>query len=304
MSDLLILPYASFGLSVFALPSHGSRNGWCGEWRMRICDNVKGHVDSSLDGASSAGKVVVQLFKASCGKISCPICYEKAIGKMAIRIEWKFQHFIDSQYVKHVTVSVPKELYGVDAKKLRVLAISMLKKVGAHGGCIVYHPWRQKCAECGSELEVEFGEKVCSECGSLFNVWVPSEHFHSICVGKINGRKVKELYDEKGWVVVNLGVRKSIRATAHYQLSHCGVAKGFSNVVWFGSMSRPKRKIPCLPPEKHECPICGEDMKKPPLDPWMVQLMKSGFMEDVEEGFYFADPEMFSYWDPWDGEGG
>lgn len=300
--DQGILPSRSFGVGVFSLPGHGNVSSWCGETRLRICDNVVGHVDESLDGSNSAGRYVVELYRASCGKISCPVCYEKAVGKMAIRIEWKFKHFIDEKWVKHVVVSVPTALYGVDAKKLRVMAIDVLKRCGVHGGCIIYHPWRERCAVCGAEVENILGEHLCVECGSPLTVWVYAPHFHGICVGKVHD--TAENYEKNGWVVVNLGQRKSIRATAHYQLTHCGVAVGFSNVTWFGNMAHPKRKIPRLPPEKHECPICGGALHRPTLDPWMRSLMKSGLMDDVEEGIYFADPEMFEYWDPWDGDGG
>jgi hypothetical protein len=292
-----MLPLGKFDVSKFALPGNGLSQTWCGEGRIRVCTHVEKHVDESLDGFSGAGKVVVEWYRASCHQISCPVCYEKAVGKMAIRIEWKFMHRKDAKYVKHVVASVPAALYSVDAKKLRVLAVSMLKVVGLHGGCVIYHPWRERCAECGSKVERIDGEHFCVECGSAFTTWIYSPHFHALGVGKV--QKTKENFEISGWVVANFGVRKSIRATAHYQLSHCGIAKGFSNVVWFGSMSR--GKCPPLPPEKHECPLCGDPMQKALLDPWFSHVMKSGFGNWLEEGYYFADPELFRYWDPWDG---
>jgi hypothetical protein len=316
-ADPLMLPTKVFGVSAFSLPGHGSSSSWCGEWRLRMCSNVDGHRDGSLDNASAAGKYVVETYRASCGKISCPICMEKANGKTAKRIEWKFQHFFDVEYVKHVTASVPKPLYDVDAKKLRLIAISMLKACGVHGGCVIYHPWRERCAVCGGEIEryvdpldENEGQKHgCVECGSSLTTWVYGPHFHCIGVGKVHG--AGDNYEKNGWVVVNHGIRKSIIGTAHYQLSHCGVAKGFSTVVWFGSILMKKvdgkskrRKFPPLPLEKHDCPICGEKMTRPLLDPWMKLLMKSGVFEKGDEGIYFADPEMFDHWDPWDGEGG
>ena len=291
-------------LEDFALPSHGERGSWCGEWRGRVCSEHAKHVNESLDGVDVAGKDVLELYRASCGRIQCPVCYEKAIGKMAIVIEWRFQHF---KYRKghpkpiHVVASVPESMYGVDAKKLRSLAEDRLKDCGVHGGCVIYHPWRERCAKCGGEIEREIicedGKDkpmhACVDCGSVFTVWVYAPHFHCIGLGWVNGRIVRKMNDETGWVVVNFGVRKSVRSTAQYQLSHCGVAKGFSNVVWFGSMAR--MKYPKIPPEKHDCPLCGGKMERFVPDSWMKSLMKSGLMDDVEEGFYFVDPEMLEY---------
>jgi hypothetical protein len=287
-----------FSVDVFALPSHGSRKEWCGQWRGRICREDSKHVNGSLDGVDVVGKHVIELYRASCGRIQCPICYEKAAAKMAITIEWRFKHFKfrkDHPEPIHVVASVPESMYDVDAKKLRSIAQKRLKECGVHGGCIIYHPWRQRCASCGGEVEREFGEHLCKECGSPITVWVLGLHFHSIALGWVNEKAVKKMHEKTGWVVHNLGVRKSVRSTAQYQLSHCGVSKGFSNVVWFGSMVRVK--YPKIPPETHDCPLCGSKMEKLVLDSWMKTLMKSKLMDDLEEGFYFVDPEMFDYRD-------
>jgi predicted nucleic acid-binding Zn ribbon protein len=293
-----------FDVSVFKLPSHGKASAWCGEIRLRDCRNVAGHDKTDLDEVNWKGRYVIELYRASCGKISCPIDYEKAIAKMAIKVEWKFRHLPNVAYVKHVVASVPAHLYHLGAKKLRILAIAVFKDRGLADGMVIYHPWRQKCAQCGAEVETLFGEKVCVECGSPFTIWVYEPHHHSIGCGKIIGSRVKAGYEKDGWVVKNFGIRKSIRATIQYQLSHCGVADGFSNIVWFGKFAHPKHAVPPLPAEKHDCPICGQGMGKPLLDPFMVRLMKSGYMDNLKEGFYSADPEMFDYWDPWNGDGG
>jgi len=47
-----------------------------------------------------------------------------------------------------------------------------------------------------------------------------SPHFHILGYGWVH--HVKENYESNGWIVKNLGIRNSVRATAHYQLSHCG----------------------------------------------------------------------------------
>lgn len=294
----------------YALPSHGKKSSWCGETRVRVCREHEKHVNSSLDGVDVAGKDVVEIYRASCGRIECPICYEKAIGKMAVRIEWRYKkRKIRGAYAKpiHVVVSVPPSMYGVDPKKLRSLAEERLQECGVHGGCVIFHPWRERCAKCGAEILREDGKHLCAVCGSAFVVWVVALHFHSIGLGWVGEKAVKEMYERSGWVVVNLGVRKSVRQTAQYQLSHCGVAKGFSNVVWFGSMVKYKNgkrvKYAKLPPEKHDCPLCGSKMKSLVLDPWMKSLMKSSFMDDVVEGLYFVDPEMFDYRDHEGGDG-
>ena len=284
----------------FQLPGHGDRSAWCGEWRGRICREHEKHVDSSLDGLDVVGKDIIEWYHASCGRIQCPVCYEKAAGKMAITIAWRFKHAKSRRAAIHVVASVPPSMYDVDPRKLRSMAEERLKECGVHGGSIMFHPWRERCAKCGAEVDREDGKHLCVECGSVFVVWILSLHFHCIGFGWTSGEKVAAMYERTGWIIHNFGFRKSVRATAQYQLSHCGVAKGFSNVVWFGSMMR--MKYPKLPAEEHACPSCGGKMEKLLLDVWTKTTMKSGFMDNVEEGFFFVDPGMFDYRDqPGDG---
>lgn len=256
----------------FSMVGNGDSHSWCGKWRLRACFNRDQHLDSSLDGSNPFQKDVVQPFKASCGRLDCPICYEKAAGKLAIKIEWRLKHFsIRKRVLKpiHVTASVPVSVYHLDYKKLKARAIKLLKISGLFGGCIIFHPWRKK--------------------GSL---WVFSPHFHSLGYGWI--KNVDHVFEDHGWIIKNHGIRKTVSGTALYQLSHAGFSKKLHTVTWFGALSYNKISVPKMPDQVHNCPICGEKLVAARcVDPELWANMITRFSKSCDGRIFFVDPGLF-----------
>jgi hypothetical protein len=158
--------------------------------------------------------------------------------------------------VIHVVLSPPQDVSWdrlVDFRRCRSLAYEIAKKHGFRGGSLIPHPYRLRCVKCKSKI-ADF-KKICSKCGGSSFEWMFSPHFHGVGFGWIHG--VKEGYREHGWVVRNLGIRKSVYWTFQYLLSHAGVSV-FHTVTWFGSLAY--RKLPFvakLGSVRELCPECG-----------------------------------------------
>jgi hypothetical protein len=112
-----------------------------------------------------------------------------------------------------------------------------------------------------------------------------SPHFHVLGFGWI--QDTAEIYNSKGWIVKNLGVRKSVYWTFQYILSHAGVFLDpessfhpvkFHVATWFGELSyNSMETIPKLITFKEYCPHCGlllmpmddDELKRfPPPETW------------------------------------
>ena len=246
------------------LAGNGSKLAGCGVWMWRGCleDHrrfkfVEGQL--SLSGAPASDFDVVEAYKASCGRLACPVCYEKACAKLAIKIEHRISQFrIKGRDLRpiHVVVS-PNETdtLTLDFPELRKKAYSMAMACGMIGGSIMIHPFRLYNEDDDAEdLEAGFSHTKAPAS------WYLSPHFHIIGYGWLHG--TKENYEKTGWVVKNLRVRHSVRATAHYQLSHCGVNERFHTVVWFGALAYNKLKVKPLPAESHPCPVCDGEFRR------------------------------------------
>lgn len=277
LTTLLILPTAN--KKAWPLPSHGeayggeSLGGACDTiviGRFNGCLNVPGHAQVKLDGLDTSGKVYIKAVRRNCGRFECPVCYETWVAKGAKRIEHRFTEYTEMRthawagfklYPKHVTISIPPgsvtqiELEG-DMSQYRAKVRKMLGRVGVHGGVLLYHPYRWRCWECGTNRKM--GRKDCPKCGGVsFNKYF-SPHFHVIGVGFMDYREVKRVHVETGWIIKNInGGARSVFRTAQYQLSHCARKPGGRAYTWFGTLSYIKFKAGKYRDEGEPCPICG-----------------------------------------------
>lgn len=267
----------------FDLPSHGEAHGDCGSWRTRACLNVGAHHGVLLDGTNIEGKAYVERYQKRCFRPECPICYNSWASREAGRIEHRFLMSGWIKKVKHVVVSPPKDV--VDkAKSYEVLkkeAYRIAKKAGFEGGCVIPHAYSRVCGECGSNIRMGF--KSCLFCGSTNVKWSWNFHFHMLGYGWIEG--TKEIYEKTGWIVKNLGIRKSVFATAMYQLTHAGIREGHHCVTWFGNLSYNNLKVPVVVKKKSKCPACGNC-------PQRVVHVGKGELPEVK-GSFWADPNDF-----------
>ena len=107
------------------------------------------------------------------------------------------------------------------------------------GGALIFHPYREDSK----------------------NYWYFSPHFHILGYGWIV--QTATIYDKTGWIVKNHRVRKSIGATAYYQLSHAGVKTRHHVISWFGALSTRALKVERDKNEEFEtCPMCDSRLKR------------------------------------------
>jgi len=206
----------------------------CGRWLTKGCLNVPAHV-----GSEHSGKVFIKTFQKSCFRASCETCFRKWMGREANKATRRIEKYerISGKPAKHIVISVPAWEYGQEARELRKMAYSILKKVNCKGGTLIFHPFR-------------YHKKI--------KQWYYSPHFHCIGFGWIVS--TEELYNKGGWIVKNLGLRDSVFATFYYQLSHAGVKKGYHTLTWFGSLSYSKLKVEDEP-NPDVCPLCAGKLR-------------------------------------------
>jgi hypothetical protein len=211
------------------LPGEGEAYASCGAWNYEGCLNKEEH-PCGLDGRP-AGQVFVRKFKQSCNRRDCPKCYEGWAWLEAEKAAYRLKAY-KSGYAKHIVLSCPKNTpIDCDYKVLRKTAYKIARKAGIKGGLMIYHPYRFKPER-----------------------WSP--HFHIVGYGLIKGAAT--IFKDTGWLVRNLGIRKTLAGTVKYQLSHCGVHKSFHAITWWGELSYNKMKIPKMPDKpKPTCPLCG-----------------------------------------------
>jgi hypothetical protein len=175
--------------------------------------------------------------------------------------------------VIHVIVSPPKSLWHLPYEKLRSKMYQIAKKGGFRGGSAIFHPFRKHPRQG----------------------WYFSPHFHLIGYGWIVWDE--RLFKQTGWVMKNRGIRRSVEATAFYQISHCGLTtkkeqsldgrmyRALHSITWFGKLAYNKLRIPKEEREERVCPICGEEL---------TPLFYVGQDElPGEEGSGWFDVEMF-----------
>ena len=254
-----ILPLAK-STTFWVLPGHAEPYLDCGDLRVKGCLNVEAHKQQGLF-EEIATKIFVRVFKRTCLRAGCPICYEKWAGKEAAKIEWRLAAWTKGKVI-HVVVSPAKRDYELPYAKLRVKAYSVAKSSGFLGGSCIFHHLRQR----------EHSKR-----------WYFSPHFHLIGYGWIKGTKAG--YRRHGWIVKNVGIRKTVVGTALYQLSHAGVHQKHHTITWFGRLSYNQLKVSPKPIEEEICPICGKKLK-------LLSYLGSTPLPQ-EEGDYWLSPDGF-----------
>lgn len=270
---------------LWALPGHGKAYEDCGSVKAKGCDKHEKH-ESGMD--------FVRYFKRSCRRKGCPTCYESwgaaeaersliryatfKAGSVTIErllIEVKKEHRKDPRAILHEKLVEKLEIYVNNdrTKPIHVVfspppgtvkdtvqsykatkktAYRLAREHGLFGGSVTFHPYRLKCDVCGSAIPDY--NKECSVCRSEKFSWFWSPHFHALGFGWIH--HTKEGYEKHGWVIKNLGVRKSVFWTLQYLLSHAGVSKSHAT-TWFGKLAYNKiGRCPILGSVPEICPFC------------------------------------------------
>ena len=260
----------------FPLVGSGEAYGDCGEIFAVGCLNVEAHKGMTLDGVDMTGKAVVKYVKNSCHRPLCPKCWSDWANRECDSAKRRLAAFVlknrHGSRLKpvHVIVSVPRRDYGLSLQKLRRKVYRALKRVGLVGGMLIFHSKRKN----------KRGE------------WYFSPHFHVIGYGWIHD--VRRNYVYSGYVVKNVGVRKTVRGTIYYQLSHAGISEKYHTVTWFGLLAYNKLRVAKMPKEAQICPLCGNRLRRLLWIGADADVLGSWHRE-VESGFYFDDPSNWRY---------
>lgn len=280
------------------LPGGGKKKPDCDKIRAMICDHYHSHPEE---------KVFVRLYKRRCLDKKCPVCFEawatresesvlsrlasysrgykdvkdfirrtkrKLRGSRPKKIHRALVMGLEDMLQNptqgrgkpiHVIISPPPktEFDKANYPRLRRKCYKIARSIGLHAGAVIFHPYRLKCRFCGGTIPDY--HKACPECGNRKVWWRPSPHFHIICFGWTS--KIKDAFARFGWIMKNVGVRKSVFWTAQYLLSHAGVfvdqdekryrERKFHVVTWFGNLSYNSR-MPCakIGHVYNVCPYC------------------------------------------------
>jgi len=227
----------------FSLVKSGDSHTNCGQIFAVGCLNVEAHEGMNLDGVDMSGKAVIKYVRTSCKRPLCPICWLDWANRECDVANKRLDAFIlknrGGKALKpiHVIVSVPHEDYGLSFPNMRKKVYRALKRVGLLGGMMIYHPKRKNKAK----------------------VWYFSPHFHILGYGWL--QNIRQNYVHSGYVVKNIGVRKSVRGTIFYQLSHMGISPKFRTITWFGMLAYNRLKVPKIKKEAQICPLCGNRLR-------------------------------------------
>jgi len=249
----------------WGLPGHGEAYYNCGHLKNKGCLNVEGHKQNLVDGTAAAGKVFVRRYRRTCMRAQCPICYESWAGREAGKIEYRLRASPKKARDIHVVVSPSTmDVLRLSYEDLRRKTYVVAKKSGFWGGSCIFHPFRKEV---------------------LTGKWYFSPHFHLLGFGWIRG--TKEGFEDHGWVVKNLGVRKTVSGTALYQLSHAGVHERYHTITWFGRLAYNKLRVPKQERPVEICPICGEPLRQ-------LYYFGAAVLPE-EEGDFWFEPEGWEY---------
>jgi hypothetical protein len=261
--------YLEMNTDGVSIPGTKEEHYWCDTWHSKGCPNLEGHKD-----CKHKGKIFLKQYKKYCFRASCRKCYRKWMVRQANRGTRRIEKYAKKSGKEpiHIFFTIPERHYHLPLKTLRKIATTIAKEIGLKGGAIMYHPYNKKQRILGDK-----------------------PHFHVIAFGTTVRRSIS--YYKYGWVVINKGFRKSVFGTFYYDLSHCGIKKGFQAVTWFGDLSYSKLKLE-KEPNSNICPACGNKLvpiyykgTNPPAPP---DQYFEGFVDPA--GFYEVETMQKLEW--------
>jgi len=259
-------------VSDWYLPGQGELYPSCGKVYHKGCLDTHHHLNTI--NPNQRGKAYIKKVKNNCKRAQCPECNKTWMIETTKKITHRIEKAKPSQYRKpiHVTVSLDasewlrfmdKEEY----QKIRRKVTRLAKKVGLIGFCMMPHAY---CQNKNTKL------------------WRFSPHFHLIGYGWIVN--TKRIYEKTGWIIKNIGIRKSVGAIVYYQLSHAGIKEGHHTITWRGCIAWNMIKIPKLPKKRHCCPLCGAQLLRV-----VYHGRGSHPLEGSPTGEYYVESEGWRY---------
>jgi len=252
-------------LANFPLTGSGEPHSNCGVYFTVGCLNVEEHHGTTLDGVNMSAKAYLERHKMSCHRAICPICWSDWANREKDKATERLKAFVlKGRSLKpiHLTVSVSRADYGLSLEGMRKKSYGALKMVHCLGGMMIFHSKRK----------------------DTFDTWYYSPHFHIIGYGWIVD--VRRTYEFSGYVIKNIGIRKTVEGTIYYQLSHAGISEKHHTITWFGGLSYAKLHVEYTETEESVCPVCKERL-------YRLIWIGEGKCElpDVEGMAFFDDPD-------------
>lgn len=223
--------FAGLYFGDFRMPGNGWPNRECGNFlRVKGCTSDD-HVAMGVHADTAKNMPYI------CGRIACPMCFDRVIDRMAARICERIDGFsmlrrsdlTDQETPRrriplHCTLSLPESLYQqaattVGLKSLNKTVRERLKRVGLEASVVIYHPFRFKKSAKGEPYY--------------------SPHFHVIAFGWVDYAKVAAAHDEDGWIFKKIRVMRTVehtRSCVRYILSHVGVAEDADSYRFFAQL--------------------------------------------------------------------
>ena len=253
----------------WSLPGHGEPGPTCGHQTYLV--------HSAMNGESHYRPA-----RRTCGRATCPTCALAPGGWAsreadAITARVRAGKPASARLPVHVVVSPAAETWSRfdrvrDYPKARAEAYRRARAKGLLGAAWVFHPYRMPTGRWTSRKD--------GEPSHFRDRCVEGPHYHAIGYGWMSESRP----ETERWVVWNLGVRRSVRATAFYCLTHAGISSlvpdgtspmpdlshprgPFETVTWTGILSY---RVPLTVPEDPhaaKCPVCGEEV---PFNDWEV----------------------------------
>jgi hypothetical protein len=242
----------------------------CGKWQsFAVCKNVEGHKGVFIHGVDCSDKVVVAHKHWWCHKATCPVCFARGWAvrgarNIQARLEVGVKRGLGE--VEHMSVSIPREDYGLPEAVLRVKSRLALSVRGVVAGCMIFHGYRLD-RERGVLVWsphyhvlgfIRGGYARCRECYRKWN-----------CLKGCGGFDDKNHYQflEDGYFIKVFGERITVFGTAWYQMNHSTVRvsflKRFHAVTYFGACGNRKySSSEFIMPAEDVCPACGGEMTK------------------------------------------
>ena len=251
------------------LPGTKESHYWCGQFAIRGCIHAKDHHQHE-------GKIFVQRFQRSCFRKKCETCYEKWIARQASTATQRMTFVLNKtdSTLSHVVLSIPQSDWKLSYDEMKKKGRQILSDIGIEGYALIFHPFR-------------FLKKTMQ--------WYFSPHFHLVGYGVIPMGRIREVYGRYGWIIKDLGPRKSLFSTLYYLLAHAGVKHRIHTLLWGGSLSYSKVKD--IPKRKSaECPQCGRKLVElyfTGRESLLPIGMFEGFVdsENWHEQHYFQNPK-------------
>lgn len=190
---------------------------------------------------------------SKCVQRDCPDCAPDWAMKEA-RIMRARVHDLGKR-LHHVVISFKESIDDVDdVRRLRKRCYRVLRKAGADGGLVVFHPYRESVS-------------------GRYDKWSP--HFHAIVSGRWLERADCIPDVKRGECVVKrIGRVDYALERFYYLLHHAGFADNFEVLAWWGCMARNHGQGPGELAERHGdgarriCPECGTELEPGTLTDW------------------------------------